>query len=92
MASQQDLGLNNKKKTDFKIGLSSPEMSLKILIPVFKIQKVIQDMDRVFNTFRVSLLANSTKGIGSDLDGNLLQNLYAPVNSNPWHDTTALLF
>lgn len=53
-------------------------------IPGPKSKKAIQDLDRVFDTRSVSLLANYNKSIGnyiSDLDGNLLLDVYAQIAS-----------
>lgn len=49
-------------------------------------KKAIQDLDRVFDTRSVSLLANYNDSVGNyiaDLDGNLLLDVYAQIASIP---------
>lgn len=55
-------------------------------IPGPKSKQAIQNLDRVFDTRSVSLLANYEKSIGNyiaDLDGNLFLDVYAQIASIP---------
>lgn len=59
---------------------------IRTAIPGPKSKKAIQDLDRVFDTRSVSLLANYNDSVGNyiaDLDGNLLLDVYAQIASIP---------
>lgn len=75
---------------------SSPDQSIfpnepdapvvRSAIPGPRSKKAIQDLDRVFDTRSVSLLANYSDSVGNyiaDLDGNLLLDVYAQIASIP---------
>ena len=72
---------------DHKFFPNEPDApQIRTAIPGPKSKIAIQDLDRVFDTRSVSLLANYNDSVGNyiaDLDGNLLLDVYAQIASIP---------
>ena len=79
-----------KESLGFKDGPFFPEEAkaprVKTAIPGPLSKKAIQDLDRVFDTRSLNMLANYHNSFGNyiaDLDGNLLLDVYAQIASIP---------